>query len=102
VSESIDDQAKRLGLNAPRVSEADLNENIVDIEIVKHEAKSGQILRWAVITTKSGFAVTGEPSASVSPANDRAELGEKYAIENAKKTLWRHMGYALHQKLAGL
>ena len=40
-------QAKQL--NAPRVSLADLEANIADVEIVKHISKMGQVLRWAVI-----------------------------------------------------
>ncbi len=98
--ETVDQAHQRLGHTAPRVSLADLEANIVDTEIFKHVAKSGQVLRWAVITTRSGFAVAGEPSASVSSANDSAELGEKFAIENARKALWPLMGYALREKLS--
>lgn len=91
-------QAK--GLTAPRVTLADIEANIAHVEIVKHVAPSGQILRWAVLTTKSGFAVTGRPSASVSSENDNAEIGEKVAIENAKSELWPLMGYALKERLS--
>lgn len=98
-AETIDEAHERLGHTAPRVTPADLEANIVDIEIVKHVAKSGQVLRWAVITTRSGFAVAGEPSASVSSANDSEELGSKYAIENARRALWPLMGYALRERL---
>jgi hypothetical protein len=100
MSETIDQAHERLGHTAPRVTLADIEENIVDVEIVKHVAKSGQVLRWAVITTRSGFAVTGAPSASVSPENDSAELGEKFAIENAWREMWPLMGYALREKLS--
>lgn len=84
---------------APRVSLADLEANIVHADIVKHVAPSGQVLRWAVLTTRSGFAVTGRPSASVSPANDDAAIGERLAIENAKNELWPLMGYQLREQL---
>src|SRR5688572_3071523 len=100
VSESIDQAHERLGHTAPRVSLADLEANIVDVEYVKHVAKSGQVLRWAVLTTRNGFAVAGEPSASVSPANDSQELGEKFALENSKRALWPLMGYALREQLS--
>lgn len=86
--------------NAPRVTQEDIEANIKSVEIVKHVAASGQVLRWAVITTQSGFAVTGKPSCAVSPENDNADLGEKYAIENAKDEMWALMGYALKQKLS--
>jgi hypothetical protein len=60
---------------------------------------SGQILRWAVITTKNGFAVTGRPSAAVSQENDNDAIGVKVAIENARQELWPLMGYALKDQL---
>lgn len=86
-------------MSGPRVTPADIDANIKTTEIVKHVASSGQVLRWAVITTQSGFAVTGKPSCAVSPENDNAELGEQYAIENAKSEMWALMGYALKQRI---
>ena len=91
-------QAK--GKTAPRIKPSDLDENIVHTEIVKHVAPSGQVLRWAVLTTKNGFAVAGKPSASASSENDDAEIGEKVAVENARAELWPLMGYELRTKLA--
>lgn len=86
--------------NAPRVTPADIEANIVSTEIVKHVSPSGQVLRWAVLTTKSGYAVAGRPSAAASSANDNAEMGEKIAIENARNELWPLMGYELKCRLA--
>ena len=88
-------------LTAPRVTLADLDANIVHVELVKHISHSGQVLRWAVLTTANGFAVTGRPSASVSADNDRAAVGEEVAISNARAELWPLMGYALREKLSG-
>lgn len=85
---------------APRVTPEDLEANIVHTEIVKHLAPSGQILRWAVITTRNGFAVAGCPSAAASSENDRPAIGEQIAIDNARRELWQLMGYALKEKLA--
>lgn len=87
---------------APRVTLADLKANIAHVEYVKHVSHGGQVLRWAVITTKSGFAVVGDPSVSVSPQNDRAHIGEAVAFENSKNALWPLMGYALKERLNGL
>jgi hypothetical protein len=84
---------------APRVTLAALEANVKDVEYVKHVSKSGQILRWAVITTLNGFAVTGDPSASVSPDNDDQQIGEQVAYDNAKSKLWQFMGYALKEQL---
>jgi hypothetical protein len=90
-------QAK--GLTAPRVTPADFEANIVHMEVVKYISQSGQVLRWAVLTTANGFAVAGKPSCAASAANDDAEIGKKLAIDNAKSELWPLMGYALKQEL---
>lgn len=86
--------------DATRVTTQDLQDNIVHFEIVKHITHSGKVLRWAVLTTRNGFAVTGEPSCAVSPENDNAALGEKLAYDNAHRTLWPLMGYELQSRLA--
>lgn len=87
------------GLTAPRVTLADVQENVVDTEIHKHVTKSGQVLRWAILTARNGFAIIGEPSCSVSAENDNAEIGEKRAIDNAFRAVWPLMGYELRQRL---
>lgn len=91
-------QAK--GLNAPRVTYDELQANIVDIETLKHVSKSGQVLRWAILTTRNGFAVVGRPSVAASSENDDAEIGESVALSNAINDLWPLMGYALKERLA--
>lgn len=89
----------RSNLTAPRVSPEDLDAEIAHTEIVRHVTHSGQVLRWAILTTRNGFAVTGRPSASVNPENDRAEIGEKVAIENARAELWPLLGFRLRDQL---
>jgi hypothetical protein len=103
-SPSVDDrnveaELQAAGKTAPRVTSADVDRNIVDTTIVQHVSHSGQILRWAVLTTSSGFAVTGKPSAAVSVENDEPALGVRLAIENARGELWTLMGYALKEQL---
>ncbi len=98
--QTIEQEIQAKGLTAPRVSLADLEANIAATEIVMHVSKSGQVMRWAVLTAVNGYAVTGRPSVSVSSANDNAEIGEKIAIENAKNELWPLMGYELRSNLA--
>ena len=93
---------KEEGKTAPSVTPEMIDENIVDIEIVKHVSKSGKILRWALLTTKSGYTATGNPSVSVSPENDIPKVGESVAIANARRELWPAMGYHLSCQLAGL
>ena len=99
--QAIENEIKAKGLTAPRVTLDDLNSNIVHTEIVKHVSHSGQVLRWAVLTLKNGYSVDGVPSCSASPENDNQEIGEKIAIENARRNVWPLMGYALKEKLAG-
>ena len=98
--QTIEQEIQAKGLNAPRVTPADIDDNMVHVEIVKHVSPSGQVLRWAVITTQNGYAVTGKPSCAVSSENDNEEIGEKVAIENATAELWPLMGYELRSKLA--
>ena len=97
---ALEQEIQARGLTAPRITPADLDDNIADTEIVKHVTKSGKVLRWAVLTTRNGYAVVGKPSASVSPENDNAEIGEKVAIDNARGELWPLMGYELQSKLS--
>lgn len=97
--QSIEQEIQAKGLTAPRVTPADIEANIVHTDVVTFVTHSRQVLRWAVLTTRSGFAVTGRPSCSVSPENDDPEIGQRVAIENAKSELWPLMGYALRQRL---
>jgi hypothetical protein len=97
--QALEKEIQAKGLIAPRVTLADLDANIADTEIVKHVSKTGQVLRWAILTTQNGFAAVGKPSVSVSPENDNAEIGEKVAIDNSRDELWPLMGYALKDRL---
>lgn len=96
---STEEMIQAAGLTAPRLTPAIVAANIADTEIVKHVSKGGQVLRWAILTTHSGFAVVGKPSVAVSPENDNSEVGEKVAIENSFGEMWPLMGYALKQQL---
>jgi hypothetical protein len=97
---AIEQEIRAKGLTAPRVTPADIVANIRGIEYVKHVSAGGQILRWAVITTTSGYAVVGHPSVAVSPENDDEETGKRVAVENSRNALWPLMGYALKEKLS--
>lgn len=82
-----------------KVTEDSLQAKIANVEQLKFVTNSGQILRWAVITMANGFAVTGDPSCAVDPANDDEELGQKIALQNAVNKVWVLEGYALKEKL---
>ena len=98
--QTIEQAIQAKGLTAPRVTPADITENIIHTEYVKHVSHGGSVLRWAVITTKNGCAVVGAPSVAVSPANDNEEIGQEIAFNNSKNALWPLMGYALKEKLS--
>lgn len=57
------------------------------------------LLTICVIKMANGFYVVGE-SAPASPANFNADLGKKFARENAIRNLWKLEGYALREKLS--
>ena len=96
---AIEHRIQEKGLNAPRLRPADLDANIKHVEYVTHVAAGGQVLRWCVLITQNGFAVTGRPSASVSKENDNEEIGKSVAYDNARSELWPLMGYALKESL---
>ena len=96
---AIEAEIKAKGLTAPRITPADIEANIRHIDYVKHVSAGGQVLRWAVITTASGYAVVGRPSVAVSSENDDAEVGEKVARANSVNEMWPLMGYQLKQRL---
>jgi len=94
------------GLTAPRVTPADLNDNIAGVHCFTAGEATGKpddvalsLLTFCVIIMRNGFTVTGE-SACASPENFDAEIGKKIAFENAKQKMWPLMGYALKQRLA--
>jgi hypothetical protein len=99
---AIEQMIQAKGLTAPRITPEDVDANIQCTEVVEHTTPSGQVLRWAVLTTQCGYAVSGKPSCSVSSENDNAELGCAIAIKNARDEMWALMGYALKQKLSNL
>lgn len=98
--DQIEQEIQAKELTAPRITPADIEANIVHTDVVTFTTHSRQVLRWAVLTTRNGFAVTGKPSCSVSPENDDPEIGQRVAIENAKSEMWPLIGYELKSKLA--
>jgi hypothetical protein len=107
----IEKEIKEKGLTAPRVTSADIDENIVGVNYftaAQAMEYSGvyfgindplHFLTFCVLVLRNGFTVTGE-SACASPENFNAELGRKIAYQNAVNKIWPLMGYALKDKLA--
>lgn len=58
-----------------------------------------KILSVCILVMRNGFVIIGK-SAPASPENFNAELGRKFAYEDAIRQLWPLMGYALRDRLA--
>ena len=123
--QAIEQEIKAKGLNAPRVTPADIEANIaaeiystgldcaaeaagdargvfnrikpdVDLTVVNDSLR---LLTFCVLVLRNGHTVTGE-SACASPENFDSEIGRKIARDNAVNKIWPLMGYALKEKLA--
>ena len=121
--ETIEQEIQDKGLTAPRVTPADVEENIVSEHyFTARDGRRGAIvdgtyvgrekpqpeesdlaaldlLTFCVLVLRNGFTVTGE-SACASPENFDAELGRKIARQNAIEKVWPLMGYALKCELS--
>lgn len=80
---------------APRVTLDSIEAKVASEHYYVHEG----ILTICVLKMANGFFVTGE-SAPASPANFNAELGRKFAREQAVRKVWGFEGYALREQLA--
>ena len=90
----VDEAASAAVAVAPRVTLESMEAKIVDEEYL-----TKGILTICVLTMQNGFFVVGE-AAPASPENFNAELGQKFARENAIRQLWKLEGYALRDRLA--
>ena len=110
------------GLNAPRVTPADIeaeiasehyftaaegrygaivNETYVGTELPKvddGDLEPLELLTFCVLVLKNGFTITGE-SACASPENFNAEIGRKIARQNAVNKIWPLLGFSLRDAI---
>ena len=116
---NIEQEIQAKGLTSPRVTQADIEANIVaehyftgynaiesdfSYSIYHDDSEfdgdmSLRLLTFCVLVLENGFTVTGE-SACVSTENFDAEIGRKIARQNAIEKIWPLMGYELKSKLA--
>lgn len=109
--DTIQSEIEAKGLNAPRVTPADLEAEIATEwyfnggdAAVTHDNQAPPkdsplyLLTFCVLVLKNGFTVTGE-SACVSAANFDAEIGKKVAKRNAMEKLWPLLGFRLADQL---
>lgn len=88
-----DDEAAAVAI-APRVTLADIEGKIANEQ---YSVIDGT-LTICVLRMQNGFYVTGE-SAPASVLNFNAELGRKFAREQAIRKVWGFEGYALRERL---
>ena len=114
-NKQIGQEVQAKGLTAPRITPADIEDNIKEChyftaldgvdgrfrggpEAQACDGKALGLLTFCVLVLKNGFTVTGE-SACASPENFNAEIGQKIARQNAVAKIWPLMGYELCTKL---
>lgn len=107
----VEQEIQEKGLTAPRITPADIEENISREHFftandgirgatgIADDRAPERLLTFCVLILKNGFTVTGE-SACASPENFDAELGRKIARQNAVNKIWPLMGYELKCRLA--
>ena len=64
-----------------------------------HAVESLKLLSLCILVMKNGFTIVGK-SAPASAANFNAELGRKFAYEDAVRQVWPLMGFSLRDRLA--
>lgn len=97
---------------APRVALADIEakikakyETTADFAVMNAGVRAPapmaelKVLSICILVMQNGFTVIGK-SAPASPENFNADLGRKFAYEDAIRQLWPLEGYALREKLS--
>jgi hypothetical protein len=79
---------------APRVTEEGIKAKIAEVDYTL-----AGITTICQIRMKNGFVFLGH-STPASPANFDAEIGQRYAYDNAFKHIWSHEGYLLRERLS--
>lgn len=93
---AIEAEIQAKGLNAPRLTPALIDEQIVSED---YHVFPGTTMTVCALTLKNGFLVVGE-SAAASPANFDVEIGRKISRDNARNKIWALEGYLLRSKLS--
>lgn len=100
------DQDAAAVAKAPRVALADIEAAIAAVYHTTADKAVGdaplvdelRLLSICVVVMRNGFVVIGK-SAPASAANFNADLGRKFAYEDAIRQLWPLMGFALRDRL---
>ena len=92
-----DEQAAAVQKTENRVTLESIQAKIAEVEYVNPKAAPHMTI--AIVKLTNGYIVLGE-SAPADPENFNAELGQKFALENATRKIWPMEGYLLCEKLA--
>lgn len=93
--EQVEQEIQDKGLTAPRVTPEHITARIRNVQ---YHVFPGSMLTVCCITLQNGFTVTGT-SACASPENFNEEIGQKIALENARREIWPLEGYLLREHL---
>lgn len=91
---SIEQLAKDLMCDAPRVSLDLINSRIKEVEYITITL-AGQMMMFCGIKMDNGFVVVGEPATCVDPANWREGIGMKVSYDNSFRRIWALEGYRM-------
>lgn len=93
---SIEAELQTKGLNAPRLTPA-----LIDAQIVSEDYHvfAGTTMTVCALKLRNGYVVIGE-SAAASPENFDAAIGKRIARDNARNKIWALEGYLLRSKLS--
>ncbi len=92
-----DEQAAAVQKTQNRVTLESMENKIKTVEYII--PKEASYMTIAVVITQNGYVLVGK-SAPADPENFNAELGKKFAREDAVRQMWSLEGYALRERLA--
>lgn len=92
--EASDKAAAAVQKTPNRVTLESMEAKVAKVDYLRHGP-----MTIAVVELKNGYFLVGK-SAPADPANFNAELGEKFAREDAMRQMWPLEGYALRERLA--
>ena len=93
--QEIEAEIQAKGLNAPRLSPANVDEKILSEQ---YHVFPGTRTTVCCLVLENGFAVVGHSSA-VSEENFDEEIGRKVARADAREKIWPLEGYLLRERL---
>jgi len=95
--ETTDAESAAVQKTPNRVTLESLKAKIANEEYIRSECLP--TLTICVLRLDNGFSIVGK-SAPADPENFNAELGRKFAYEDAVRQMWPLEGYALRERLS--